>query len=235
MPTPSRVPKQRNRHHQARLGAVGIVLAVVVLSFMMVVSMSILALITTERQAASTSRSAESSYALAQAGILYYMGLLTATDTTFVPGQETKRIHFLSRSDLNDTSVTSPLKQQIGLFTADPGLVFPTVATSAWMFASGTTLFQEDDNHLASSGLFVIKTYVLTASLSESILVKSLGAFRQIEEGSVATLSYSQVVARLKIDPTRRTVSIDRMTRVPIEYPLSETSPFHSSLYDPFK
>ena len=221
----------------SRNGSVGIIMTVLILGFLMVISMSGVYLVGAEKQGAVAARNPDRAYAAAESGIFYYLGVISATTTTFLtPQADTlKRIHFLSKNTRNTVNVGG---QQVATYTGRaPVLVFTSIATSTWMFASGTPLFTNVDDK-ASSSLFMIKTFAdctnLPVSLASYVYIKSLGVYREMDNNTPVASYYAQLIARLEVIPGNKQIKIDRIWRMPIEYPYSETASFHANLNMPW-
>lgn len=224
------------RYHCSN-GFAGFVIVIIVLGFMMAVSTGNFLLVNAERQALQAGKGPDRAVAASYSGIMYYIGILQATDTTFLPGSANnhKRIHFLCNSTLNSTSTAG---QQIATWSSvPPAATYPVIATSSWLYASGTALFSSETDDLASSSAFMLKTYVDQTdsdTLASYVYVKSLGKHTEFQNGVELNTHYSQHIAKLEIDSVKRTIRIDKLMKMPIEYPKSQTGNFHSKLYRPW-
>lgn len=221
-----------------RRGMVGMIMVILILAFLMAVSMSGVYLIRAEKQGTISSQYPDRAYAAAEAGIFYYLSVISGTDTTYLtsPADCLRRVHFLSSSTRNLTGVAG---QQVATWSgAAPALTFVSIATSTWMFASGTPLFPGDLDDRASSSLFVIKTFAdytgTDSSLASFVYIKSLGVYREMNADTPVASYYAQLIARLEVFPATREVKIDRLWRCPIEFPFSQTASFHSNLNKPW-
>jgi len=203
----------------------------------MVVSMSTILLVRTEIQAAKAGECPDLAQSAAMSGLLFYQTLLTSTDTTFLTGaaNNRKRLHFLSLTNRNRTNVTG---QQIAVWTGPtPSFTYSTVATSAWMYPNGTSLWNSDCPDTSTSSIFMLKTYAYEdngGKLASYVFVKALGCYREIEEDMIVASHYCQLNARLLIDPVARTVDIEKMRKMIVQYPDTSISSFATSLPAPW-
>ncbi|MBF0501722.1 MAG: hypothetical protein HQM09_16405 [Candidatus Riflebacteria bacterium] len=224
----------------SRKALAGLIIVVLVMGFMMAVSTSNILLVRTESTGVTFSQYPAKASSAAQAGINYYMGLLLADGYTFSTTSTDcrKRIHFLSENTPSRSTSNTP-GQQIAICHPASTTQNPynnTIAVSAWTFASGTTLFESTPD-VASSALFMIKTYADDdngACLASFVYIKSLGVFRQIDDGVPVASYYAQLNARLEINPYNRTIHVDRIRQMEVQYPDSVIATFHSSLVYPW-
>ena len=235
--------KYRLHFEIGRMGSAGLIVTILVMGYLMAISTSHNTLIITESRGTSAGSNRIKALAAAWSGVNFYQGLLLATTTTFeplTPDDCRKRFHFASQVPLPSTAV-HPHRQ---MATPSDSLVaasawydgFVHVATSVWMCASNPAI-QPTPWDIPSSSIFIIKTYVDTVpvNLASYVYVKSLGCYREIENNEVIASYYAQLLARIEISTVTSTLHIDRVVQVPLEFPFSNTAPFHASMSAPWK
>ena len=217
----------------------GLVIMILVMGFMMAISSGNVIIVQNEIQITSANTNPDRAQAAAWSGLMFYMGVLYATETTFLSGP-VNRVHFLSET-INGRNATASAGQQIATFSPGLAITFPVIATSVWIYASSTAILDTDTypEVLASSSLFMIKSYVdhrSVASFSRYLYVKSLGAYREFGSDPTVPVAsyYSQLIARIEVDTTRSMLTLERVMPMPVECPRAVASPFHSNLYLPW-
>jgi hypothetical protein len=215
---------------------VGIIMTVLVLSFLAVVLYSGISLVTTEIKAQNASQYPDQARAAAMSGIQFYLGcLVIASDTTFAT-TATQRLHFLSESNRNNTAVAG---QQVATWTGSlpSPKIFSNIATSSWMYPITLNLSPSGALDIPSSTVFILKTYVHDdggPNLASYVYVKSLGCYREIQGNEVVASYYAQLLARILIASAEQEVSLEKYRSMPVQYPSGPTSPFHTNLPRPW-
>jgi hypothetical protein len=231
-----------NRRPMARRAMAGLIITVLVLGFMMAISTSHLMLTQTERQGIHAAEHAGRAQAAAEAGLFYYLSLVNATSTTFLttPADCRKRLHFLGDPTMNNSAYVGVPPQQIGIWTGGTPVngTFSTIEQSTWLFPEVSPFIPPVAQDVASSSIFMVKTYADTTSaavLASYVYVKSLGVYRLLEGDTVMATFAAQLQARVEVFPVTKRVIINRFRFVPVEDPTDiANGPFHTRLTRPW-
>lgn len=213
-----------------RSGMAGIIVTILVLSFLAIVLNSGISLVRTEIQAQTAGRYPDQARAAALSGIQFYMGcLLLASSTTF-HADPRQRLHFLSQSTRNNTALAS---QQVATWTLiPPHSVYPNIATSTWLYPlTSPALSPPDAPDVPSSTLFILKTYAHDdggVNLASYVYVKSLGCYREISGNDVIASHYAQVLGRILINKNTGELQLEKWRTMPVQYPSSAVASFHT-------
>ncbi|NLI76285.1 MAG: hypothetical protein GX442_07580 [Candidatus Riflebacteria bacterium] len=215
---------------RGREGMAGMIITILVLSFLVIVLTSGITLVRTELQAGKTAMYSEQARVAAMSGVQFYIGCLVNASATTFAADPRQRLHFLASSTLN---VTGNANQQVATWSSPPpNSTYPTIATSTWMFPDVPLLFSAEAPDVPSSTLFILKTFAHDdngVELASYVYVKSLGCFREVQGDTVIASHYAQVLARILIKSGEQEVSLDRLRKMPVQIPTGTASPFHTN------
>lgn len=198
-----------------RSGSAALILTIIVLGFMMAVSTSYVTMVQTEtRVQTSVDKSARAKDA-AFAGVSYVIARLMATSSTFLVNSTDASLKGQRLYFAHDATAASKNIRFSGMTPAD----FKNVASSQWIYPDTTGLLMSDET--ASSVAFRVTSYPATSGAAINpffYYVKSQGMYRDIEDGTTVTATYTaQILARLRIATLTYEVKLERYRAMEVE------------------
>lgn len=209
-------------------GAIGLTVVILVLGFMMSISTTYVMMVHTEFQIGDAIDGNARAKDAALAGVHFAIARLQATSTTYLVENNnpslSRRLYFARSAQSADID-----KRFNGLTPAN----FTNVASSQWLFPveSQTSLGTGEE---PDASMFKVTTYPATKTSSiidySKYYVKSQGMYRIIDSATldVAATFSAQILARLSIATSTRSVRIDVYQFMEIEPSTNSADSFFS-------
>jgi len=201
-----------------RSGSAALILTIIVLGFMMAVSTSYVTMVQTETRVQTSVDKIARAKDAAFSGVSYVIARLMATSSTFLVGNTPAS---LKGDRLYFAYDATPASKNIRFTGLTPTADFKNVASSQWIYPDTTGLLMSGET--ASSVAFRVTSYPATYPASVTMdpwyyYVKSQGMYRDIEDGTTVTATYSaQILARLRIATLTYEVKLERYRAMEVE------------------
>ena len=198
----------------------GLIIVIIVLGFMMSISTSFSVLLQTEAVGANVTSKYLRARSAALAGVGYVVAQMAASDSTYLTYKD--RIYFIYASnttDLNRRMNSASNSTNVGIPGSPSSHTgFKATVVTQWFY--GTPATNPIPLELPKALQFKVTNYPNVINYATSTYIKSIGRFLEIDPSTPTVVNATwtaEIIARVSIDSSNKTTTVDYWRPLPVE------------------